>query len=154
MLGAWLRLGEGRGATPAQIRLQPRSALGRGRLRRCYQVLFSWGYRGGPRGAEGQAKVCCRGTGPCREPSGPLAFAVPHRGMETWHHLRRAQAHDLQEHTPLQLSELLCILGDPAQLAPVLAGRPGAPPRGYLGSKSRTILENPGWLASGHISHK
>ena len=36
--------------------------------------------------------------------------------------------------------------------APV--SRPGAPPRGYPGNKSQTILENPGWLASGHISHE
>ena len=36
--------------------------------------------------------------------------------------------------------------------APV--SRPGAPPRGYLGNKSRTILEKPGWLASGHVSHE
>ena len=36
--------------------------------------------------------------------------------------------------------------------APV--SRPGAPPRGYPGNKSQTILETPGWLASGHISHE
>ena len=113
--------------------------------RACYQVLFSWGYRGRPRGAEGQAKVCCRGNGPCWEASVPLAFAVPHWGMETWHHLRSPQALlRAVELAPMHSWRPSSTCPGPAPAA-VPAGRPGAPPRVYLGSKSRTILENPGF---------
>lgn len=86
VLGAWLRLGRvragrrhgGRGAT------RPRSVCSLvlpWAVAACVpvtQVLFSWGYPGGPRAPRARRRCAVEETGRAA-PSGPLAFAVPHR---------------------------------------------------------------------------